>query len=60
MVTLNYNGKEVNLANTLEKGEKELDILINDVNIDDTIEISTEYLENTIKLDTIEMDNENE
>lgn len=60
MVTLNYNGKEVNLANTLEKGEKELDILINDVNIDDTMEISTEYLENTIKLDTIEMDNENE
>lgn len=56
MVKVKYNGKEINLASKLEKGEEELDILINDKNAEDTIEIPNEYLEDT--LDLSKMSNE--
>lgn len=56
MVKVKYNGKEINLASKLEKGEEELDILIDDKNAEDTIEIPNEYLEDT--LDLSKMSNE--
>lgn len=56
MIKVKYNGKEINLASKLEKGEEELDILIDDKNAEDTIEIPNEYLEDT--LDLSKMSNE--
>lgn len=59
MIKLKYKGQIVNLENTLKKGEKELDVLIDDINMEDTIEMKNEYLEDTIKLDTIKLNQEN-
>ena len=67
MVKVKYNGKEINLASKLEKGEEELDILIDDKNAEDTIEIPNEYLEDTLdlskmsnELNKLEMEKNNE
>lgn len=67
MIKVKYNGKEINLASKLEKGEEELDILIDDKNAEDTIEIPNEYLEDTLdlskmsnELNKLEMEKNNE
>lgn len=50
---IKYHGKSFEAINTLEDGEKELDLLEDNVNLEDTMEFSNNFLENTLNLNEL-------
>lgn len=57
---IKYHGKICNIVDTLEKGEIELDKLTSEENIEDTIQIPSERLEDTKHISLEEINNKSE
>ena len=57
---IKYHGKIFNIVDTLEKGEIELDKLTSEENIEDTIQIPSERLEDTKHISLEEINKQSE
>lgn len=57
---IKYHGQICDMVDTLEKGEIELDKIVEEKNNEDTIQISSERLENTKYIDLNKINNKSE